>query len=503
MGLKSALSKPFAAWVNRQVLRWKNNPIAAQDKVFRALLAKAKSTAFGQDHAFETIKTYQDFKNSIPIRDYEQLRPYIERVVAGEANVLWPGKPLYFAKTSGTTSGVKYIPISKESMPEHIKAARNALLGYIHETGDTSFVNGKMIFLQGSPVLEKKSGIDTGRLSGIVAHHVPAYLQKNRLPSYQTNCIEDWETKVDAIVAETIHQDMRLISGIPPWVQMYFDKLSQVAKGKKVKDIFKNFSLFVYGGVNFEPYRAKLEEAIGKKVASIETYPASEGFIAYQDSQADKGLLLLADAGIFFEFIPVSEYFNENPTRLSLADVALDTNYALILNTSAGLWGYSIGDTVKFVSKEPYKIVVTGRIKHFISAFGEHVIAEEVEAALLEVAAKQAVQITEFTVAPQVIPPEGGLPYHEWFIEFVQPPKELDAFAAALDKAMQQRNSYYHDLIAGKILQPLHIRLVQKDGFIEYMRTQGKLGGQNKVPRLANDRALADVLNKSLKKLKN
>ena len=503
MGLKSALSKPFAAWVNRQVLRWKNNPIAAQDKVFRALLNKAKSTAFGQDHGFETIKTYQDFKNSVPIRDYEQLRPYIERVVAGEVNVLWPCKPLYFAKTSGTTSGVKYIPISKESMPEHIKAARNALLGYIHETGDTSFVNGKMIFLQGSPVLEKKSGIDTGRLSGIVAHHVPAYLQKNRLPSYETNCIDDWETKVDAIVAETIHQDLRLISGIPPWVQMYFDKLSQVSGGKKVKDIFKNFSLFVYGGVNFEPYRAKLEEAIGKKVASIETYPASEGFIAYQDSQADKGLLLLADAGIFFEFIPVSEYFNENPTRLSLADVALDTNYALILNTSAGLWGYSIGDTVKFVSKEPYKIVVTGRIKHFISAFGEHVIAEEVEAALLEVAAKQAVQITEFTVAPQVIPPEGGLPYHEWFIEFVQPPKELDAFAAALDKAMQQKNSYYHDLIAGKILQPLHIRLVQKDGFIEYMRTQGKLGGQNKVPRLANDRALADVLNKSLKKLKN
>lgn len=499
MGLKSALSKPFAAWVNRQVSRWKNNPIVAQDKVFRALLNKAKSTAFGQDHGFETIKTYQDFKNSVPIRDYEQLRPYIERVVAGEANVLWPGKPLYFAKTSGTTSGVKYIPISKESMPEHIKAARNALLGYIHETGDTSFVNGKMIFLQGSPVLEKKSGIDTGRLSGIVAHHVPAYLQKNRLPAYQTNCIEDWETKVDAIVAETIHQDLRLISGIPPWVQMYFDKLTQVSGGIKVKDIFKNFSLFVYGGVNFEPYRAKLEEAIGKKVASIETYPASEGFIAYQDSQADKGLLLLADAGIFFEFIPVAEYFNENPTRISLADVALDTNYALILNTTAGLWGYSIGDTVKFVSKEPYKIMVTGRIKHFISAFGEHVIAEEVEAALLEVAAKQAVQITEFTVAPQVNPPEGSLPYHEWFIEFVQPPKELDAFAAALDKAMQQKNSYYHDLIAGKILQPLHIRLVQKDGFIEYMRTQGKLGGQNKVPRLANDRAVADVLNKSLK----
>jgi len=499
MGLKSALSKPFAAWVNRQVSHWKNNPIAAQEKVLQRLLKQAKGTVFGHDHGFETIQNYPDFKKQVPIRDYEQLRPYIDRVVAGEANVLWPGKPLYFAKTSGTTSGVKYIPISKESMPEHIKAARNALLGYIQETGDASFVNGKMIFLQGSPVLEKKSGIDTGRLSGIVAHHVPAYLQKNRLPSHETNCIDDWETKVDAIVAETIHQDMRLISGIPPWVQMYFDKLTQVSGGKKVKDIFKNFSLFVYGGVNFEPYRAKLEEAIGKKVASIETYPASEGFIAYQDSQADKGLLLLADAGIFFEFIPVSEYFNENPTRLSLAEVDVDVNYALILNTSAGLWGYSIGDTVKFVSKEPYKIVVTGRIKHFISAFGEHVIAEEVEAALLEVAAKHAVQITEFTVAPQVIPPEGGLPYHEWFIEFVQPPKELAAFTAALDEAMQQKNGYYNDLIAGKILQPLHIRLVQKNGFIEYMRTQGKLGGQNKVPRLANDRALADVLNNYLK----
>ncbi|MFM6953882.1 MAG: GH3 auxin-responsive promoter family protein [Sphingobacteriaceae bacterium] len=495
MGLKSALSKPFAAWVNRQVNRWKNKPIEAQERVFQTLLRKAKSTAFGQDHGFDTIVTYQDFKKRVPIRDYEQLRPYIDRVVAGEANVLWPNKPLYFAKTSGTTSGVKYIPISKESMPEHIKAARNALLGYIYETGDASFVDGKMIFLQGSPVLENKSGIDTGRLSGIVAHHVPAYLQKNRLPSYQTNCIDDWETKVDVIVAETLYQDMRLISGIPPWVQMYFDKLSQVSEGKKIKEIFKNFNLFVYGGVNFEPYRAKLEEAIGKKVASIETYPASEGFIAYQDSQADKGLLLLADAGIFFEFIPVTEYFNKNPTRLSLADVTLDTNYALILNTSAGLWGYSIGDTVKFVSKQPYKIVVTGRIKHFISAFGEHVIAEEVESALLEVAAKQAVQITEFTVAPQVNPPENDLPYHEWFIEFVQPPIDMAAFAAALEEAMQKKNSYYHDLIAGKILQPLHIRLVQKNGFVNYMRTQGKLGGQNKVPRLANDRSLADGLN--------
>ncbi|RZK72958.1 MAG: hypothetical protein EOO92_19300, partial [Pedobacter sp.] len=409
-------------------------------------------------------------------------------------DVLWKGKPLYFAKTSGTTSGVKYIPLSKESVPEHVKAARNALLSYIHETGDASFVDGKIIFLQGSPVLSKKNGINVGRLSGITAHLVPAYLQKNRLPSYETNCIEDWEQKVDAIVEETYHEDMRLISGIPPWVQMYFDKLSEKADGRKIKDIFKNFSLFVYGGVNYEPYRARIENIIGKKIASIETYPASEGFIAYQDTQLDKSLLLLVNAGIFYEFIPADEFYNDNPTRLSLGEVELNVNYALILNTNAGLWGYSIGDTIKFVSKDPYKIIVTGRIKHFISAFGEHVIGEEVEHALLTVANAEGVGITEFTVAPQVETKEGELPYHEWFVEFSTPPNDLVSFSKKVDEALQQKNIYYFDLIEGKILQPLIIRTLKKDAFVDYMRGQGKLGGQNKVPRLANDRKIANDL---------
>jgi hypothetical protein len=494
MGIKAALSKPFAALVVWQVSLWKKQALKAQHRVFKKLIHAARHTAFGKDHQFKHIQTYQEFKQHVPIRDYEQLRPYIERMVAGEENVLWPGKPAYFAKTSGTTSGVKYIPISKESMPEHIKAARNALLTYIHETGDASFVDGKMIFLQGSPILDEHAGIPTGRLSGIVAHHVPAYLQKNRMPSYATNCIEDWEEKVDAIVNDTIGEDMRLISGIPPWVQMYFDRLITQSGGQKIKDIFKNFSLFVYGGVNFEPYRARLEESIGKKIPSIETYPASEGFIAYQDSQTEKGLLLLVNAGIFYEFIPVSDYFNEQPKRLSLAEVELNVNYAIILNTTAGLWGYSIGDTVKFVSKDPYRIVVTGRIKHYISAFGEHVIGEEVEHALLSVAREQHVEITEFTVAPQVNPPKGKLPYHEWFIEFAKEPKDMQQFAQQVDEALQRKNVYYQDLIAGKILQTLVIRSLQKDSFINYMRSQGKLGGQNKVPRLANDRQIADTL---------
>ena len=494
MGLKVWLTKVFAAWVNRDLNNIRKNAVKLQTETFEQLIERAKQTAFGVDHGFNSVRSYEDFKKHVPLRDYEALRPYIARVTGGEENVLWPGKPEYLTKTSGTTSGVKYIPISKESMPEHIRAARNALLSYVHETGNAGVVDGKMIFLQGSPVLTDKAGIPTGRLSGIVAHHVPAYLQKNRLPSYEINCIDDWEKKVDAIVQETLSEDMRLISGIPPWCQMYFDRLAAITGGKKIKDIFPNFKLFVYGGVNYEPYRARVQESIGFGIDSIETYPASEGFIAFQDSQKEKGLLLLVNSGIFYEFVPADEYFNENPTRIGLADVELNKNYALILNTNAGLWGYSIGDTIKFVSKNPYRIVVTGRIKHYISAFGEHVIGEEVEQALMSVANAEGVDIIEFTVAPQVNPPKGQLPYHEWFIEFGTAPTDLQAFGLKVDKALQNKNIYYLDLIAGNILQPLVIKSVQKNTFINYMRSQGKLGGQNKLPRLANDRKIADEL---------
>jgi len=494
MGIKASLSKLYAGIIANKLENWRKNAPAIQHKVLSELISSAKETAFGKDHKFGDIHTYEDFKKSVPISDYEDLRIYIDKIIAGESDVLWPGKPTYLAKTSGTTSGLKYIPLTKASLKEQIEGARNSLLNYIVETGKTEFIDGKMIFLQGSPELTSENGISFGRLSGIVAHHIPLYLQKNRLPSFKTNCIEDWETKVEEIVDETIDQDMRLISGIPPWVQMYFDRLSAKSGGKKVKDIFKNFSLFVYGGVNFEPYRAKLQESIGKKVDSIETYPASEGFIAFQNSQNEKGLLLLPDSGIFYEFIPTDEYFNENPARISLEDVELDVNYALILNTNAGLWGYSIGDTVKFISKNPYLLIVTGRIKHFISAFGEHVISEEVEGALLGVANEECIEIAEFTVAPQVQTKEGELPYHEWFIEFVKVPDDILSFSKKVDLALQKKNAYYFDLIEGKILQPLIIRPMKKNAFIDYMRSTGKLGGQNKLPRLSNDRKIADHL---------
>jgi hypothetical protein len=494
MGIKSLLAKPFAKYIRKNINKDAANALQTQETIFKLLLQQGANTAFGKAHGFAAITTYEQFKQQVPVRDYEGLKSYFDKMVQGEANVLWPGKPLYFAKTSGTTSGVKYIPISKESIPYHINSARNALLCYIAETGNADFVDGKLIFLSGSPTLDTKGGVLTGRLSGIVNHHVPQYLRGNQMPSFETNCIEDWEQKVDAIVEETFNQNMTLISGIPPWVQMYFDRLNAKAKGKKIKDIFPQFNLFVYGGVNFEPYRAKLEESIGKKVDTIETYPASEGFIAYQDSQTETGLLLLTNNGIFYEFIPVDDFFNDNPTRLSLADIDLHKNYVLILNTNAGLFGYNIGDTIKFVSKNPYRIVVTGRIKHFISAFGEHVIGEEVEYALMSVAKKYGIDVTEFTVAPQVNPQEGSLPYHEWFIEFGDAPTNLEQFALEVDAALQHKNIYYKDLIEGGILCTLVIRALPQHAFINYMKSEGKLGGQNKVPRLSNDRKIVEKL---------
>jgi hypothetical protein len=498
MNFLSILSKPLAAYSARQTRFWSRNAVLMQQRIFQQLLVGGRETLYGKDHWIQSVKSYEEFREQIPITDYEGFKPYIKKVLDGEENILWPGKPLYLSKTSGTTSGIKYIPITKASMPNHINSTKNALLSYIHETGNASFLNGKLIFISGSPALETISGIPVGRLSGIVNHHVPEYLRRNQLPTYPTNCIEDWETKVDAIVNETMNENMTFISGIPPWVQMYFDKL-KARTGKKVKDLFPGFNLFVYGGVNYEPYRKKLEESIGKKVDSIELYPASEGFIAYQDKQNDPALLLMVNAGIFYEFIPANEYFNTNPTRISLKDVELGVNYAVILNSNAGLWGYSLGDTIKFVSKNPYKILVTGRIKHFISAFGEHVIAEEVEKALMQAAAEQHAEVIEFTVAPQVAP-VNELPYHEWFIEFHKQPDDLERFRLAIDESLQRQNIYYSDLIKGHVLQPLKIRTLQRNAFINYMRSLGKLGGQNKVPRLSNDRALADELMKFEKK---
>ena len=493
MSLKAFAAKLFAKIVAGKTRKWANNPVLSQRNVFQNLIHTAKNTKFGKAHGFGEIKNHDDFIAKVPIRDYEELKSYVEEIIDGENDVLWPGKPLYFAKTSGTTSGAKYIPITKESIKYQIGASRNAILNYIHETGNADFVDGKMIFLQGSPVLEEKGGIKYGRLSGISAHYVPNYLQSNRLPSWETNCIEDWETKVDKVVEETKDEKMTVIAGIPPWLQMYFEKLTAVS-GQKVGNLFKEFQLFIYGGVNYEPYRAKFEKLIGRKVDGIELFPASEGFFAYQDSQKEKGMLLLLNSGIFYEFIRADEFFDENRKRLTIEDVELDVDYAMIISSNAGLWAYNLGDTVRFVSLNPYRVVVSGRIKHFISAFGEHVIAKEVEEALQTAVEQTGALVNEFSVAPETDPKKGELPYHEWFIEFEREPADSQLFSDLMEQSMQKQNSYYYDLIAGNVLQPLKITGIKPGGFQEYMKSIGKFGGQNKVQRLSNDRKVAEGL---------
>jgi len=492
MSIKAFFARIVANIVVMQQQKWMIRPVETQQALLHSLISQARLTQFGKDHFFNAVRNHDDFVQHVPIRDYEGLKMYIDKVVAGEKDVLWKGKPLYFAKTSGTTSGVKYIPITKESMPYHVEGARNAILFYIQETGNARFVDGKMIFLQGSPEMNEKNGIGIGRLSGIAAHYVPKYLQKNRLPSWETNCIEDWETKVDAIVDETVNEDMSVISGIPSWVQMYFEKLIQ-RSGKKVGDLFRNFNLFIYGGVNYEPYRKKFEQLIGRKVDSIELYPASEGFFAYQDSQKEKGMLLLLNAGIFYEFIKADAFFTDAPRRYTIGEVELDVNYVIIISTNAGLWAYNIGDTVMFTCLKPYRIVVTGRIKHYISAFGEHVIGKEVEQALHDALQETDALVTEFTVAPQINPSE-GLPFHEWLIEFEKEPADLGDFALRIEASLRNQNVYYDDLIVGNVLRTLVITKVPAGGFNAYMKSQGKLGGQNKLPRLSNDRKIADFI---------
>lgn len=500
MKIKSIIIKLVAKFLQPTLVVGNQKAIQFQQNILLENIDQAKKTLFGIDHNFKNIKNYEDFKKQVAVKDYEQLRYYIDKIVAGEKDICWKGKPIYYAKTSGTTSGAKYIPISKESINHHMSAARNALFSYVNEKNDADFFNRKMIFLQGSPVLNDTNGVNTGRLSGIVYHHVPEWLVKNRKPSYETNCIENWEQKLDAIVEETYQEDMSLISGIPPWCIMYFEKLLEKTGKKTVKEIFPNFKLFVYGGLNYEPYRSKIQKLIGFDIDTIETYPASEGFFAYQDKQNSKDLLLNVNAGIFYEFIPLEEISKPEPNRLQLSEVKLDENYVLVVSTNAGLWAYNTGDTVKFTSLNPFKILVTGRVKHYISAFGEHVISEEIESVIAETCKDFKVSINEFTVAPFVANNENESSYHEWFIAFENEPLDLEVFKNQLDSYLQEKNIYYKDLRAGNILDCLQIRIMQTDGFEKHQKSKGKLGGQNKVVHLSNDRKIADELNTFVKK---
>ena len=496
----SLIAKVVAHFRVNKIQKTYANASKIQEAILARLVKNAANTKFGVDHQFFNINSYNDFKKNVPLRDYESFKPYVKDIQNGKSNILWPGKPKYLAKTSGTTSGVKFIPITKESLPFHINSSRDAILFYIKQTGDSGFLNGKNIFIQGSPALEHMNGILVGRLSGIVAHHVPNYLQTKNLPTMKTNSIDDWESKIDAICEETRDKDLRVIGGIPSWVQMYLERLLHNKKEKKVMDLFKNLSLFVYGGVNFEPYKRIFLNLIGKKINTIEYYPASEGFFAYQNDQNDPTLLLQYNSEIFYEFVEVDQIQREHTNRMNLSQVKLNKNYVMIISSNAGLWAYNTGDTVMFKSINPPKIIVTGRYKHYISAFGEHVISSEVEQSIKHAIAKTKLLVKEFTVAPMIDVSKPNLPHHEWWIEFDKGTTPSDRFSEIVDSEMKNQNIYYKDLVEGKVLQPLRVISVPTGSFKNYMKSIGKLGGQNKVPRLSNNRDFVNGLNKYIKK---
>ncbi|WNJ19586.1 GH3 auxin-responsive promoter family protein [Pontibacter sp. G13] len=493
MSLKAFIGKLWARNRAQKLRKIAANATGHQQDTFLYLVKQGRKTQFGQAHGFEDIQSVKDFQQRVPIRNYEQAKGWFDKIYQGEDDVMWPGKPLYLAKTSGTTSGAKYIPLTRESMVNQVRGARDTLLAYIADSGNPAFLDGKMMFLSGSPEIESNpNGIMTGRLSGISNHFVPNYLLRNRVPSWEANIIEDWETKVKTIVQEIKGEDLRLISGIPPWVQMLFEEL-QEQTGKGPLEVWPNLQVFVQGGVDYRPYQPIFDEYFGDRVDTVELYPASEGFFACQTSLDDDGLMLLPDNGIFYEFVPLAEYGKADARRLTLEEVELGEQYALIISTNAGLWGYDIGDTVKFTSLNPPKIRVSGRVKHHISAFGEHVISEEVNRAMMDATVETKAQVQEFTVAPLILE-EKGSSAHEWFVEFTELPVDLDVFAEALDQSLRKQNPYYNDLREGNILRRAIVRKLELNATRAYMKQIGKLGGQNKFPRLSNNRDLVDKL---------
>ena len=500
MGLKSKVVQILAPRIARQVYAAHSRAGEGQRKMLERLVHQSQHVSYLKDLEISISDNAQSISEKLPIVDYEDIRSYVDRVRQGEKDVLWKGLPKYWAKTSGTTSGAKYIPLTRESMPDHIRAARNALFCLIADGLSPDFFDGDMIFLQGSPALTYENNIAVGRLSGIVYHHVPSWLQKNRQPSFKVNCIEDWEAKVEQIAADTSTLDMRLISGIPPWCINYFEKLLHHSSKENLLELFPNLSVFAYGGVQYAPYKASVDRLIGAEIQGMETYPASEGFIAFQDKTKHEGLLLNLESNIVFQFVALNDWGKSSAKKLFIDEVELGVNYAVVLTSNAGLWSYSLGDTIRFVSKAPYRLEVTGRVKHYISAFGEHVIGEEVERAMQAAKKDLSLSVREFTVAPEVNPSEGK-PYHEWFIEFEEDPSnaELERLSNYLDKHLRQQNTYYNDLRSGEMLACAKIRRIVPQGFEKAMRASGQWGGQSKVKRLANDRDWVNFLLKTMK----
>lgn len=483
-----------------QIDLFKKFPHEVQQEWFQRIVRDGMDTSFGRDHSFFTIHTISDFQKQVPIRNYEELKGYIDRSLIGEEDVLWPGKVKWFAKSSGTTSSKsKLIPVTKESLEEcHYKGGKDLLAMYCFNNHNSQIYAGKTLMMGGSSDLSAmNSDSVTGDLSAIIIQNLPIWVNIKRTPNKDIALMDNWEEKIEKMAQATIKQDVSVVTGVPSWTLVLFKKILEITGASSIKDVWPNLELFMHGGVSFKPYRPQFEALVNHSGLNFyETYNASEGFFGLQDRNNSEEMLLMLDYGIFYEFLPMSELASESRSTLLLSEVELGVSYALIITTNAGLWRYLIGDTIVFTSVEPYRIKVVGRTKLFINAFGEEVIIDNAEEAVRRACVATNAIVNDYTVAP-VYMTKKGTGAHEWVIEFEHQPKNLNMFLKLLDSALMELNSDYEakrsaDLSLGRPI----VKVVPKGTFYSWLKSKGKLGGQHKVPRLCNDRVLMDELNK-------
>lgn len=501
------LLNSLVQWLNfkriYQIQLYREYPIEIQNEVFFSLIHNAKETEWGKAYGYENITSVQDFQKSVPLQSYNDIKPFVERLREGEKNLLWPGEVRWFAKSSGTTSDKsKFIPVTKESLEDcHMRGPKDVFAQYIKNYPDTKILKGKTLTLGGSHRINKSENNSYyGDLSAILIENVPFWADFIRTPSTEIALIEEFEEKIDKIIDTALDQNVTSFSGVPSWYLVLFKKALEKTGKSNILEVWPNMEVFVHGGVNFEPYRKQYKMLFpSEQMHYMETYNASEGFFGIQDSPHSNDMLLMLDYGVFFEFIPMKEFDSENPRVISLKDVELNENYAIVISTNAGLWRYIIGDTVKFTCKFPFKFKITGRTKHFINAFGEEVIIDNAEKAIKIACDHTGAIINEYTAGP-IFMGDNQKGAHQWIIEFEKAPADLDFFITTLDNSLKTLNSDYeakrHKNLA---LERPHLISAPKGTFYEWMKIRQKVGGQNKIPRLSNDRKYLDELLKLIK----
>ena len=484
-----------------RIENWVSNPIAAQREVLQHLITSAQYTEFGRKYNFEKLFSIREYKKAVPIHEYDDIKPYILRMMDGEQNILWNTPVYWFAKSSGTTSDKsKFIPVSDESLTDtHFKASKDVLTNYYNNFPESDLLTGKSLVVGGSHQLHQiNEDIHYGDLSAVLMQNTPFWGHWIRTPELSVALLDEWENKIEKLAQQTIHENVTSIAGVPTWTIVLIKRILEISGKQFLKDVWPNLELYIHGGVSFVPYREQLNKLIGKPINYLEIYNASEGFIAGQDKPNEDGMLLYTDHGMFYEFMTVDEYGKEYPETIGLNNVVQNKNYALVISTNGGLWRYLIGDTIQFTSLSPYKIKVTGRLKHYINAFGEELIVDNTDNAIAITSEKTGAIVNDYTAAP-VYFDDNSNGAHEWLIEFDKEPGDLNNFTFELDNALKSVNSDYeakrHKNIA--LRMPV-VHSVKKGTFTEWLRSKGKLGGQHKVPRLSNERTLLKEIKKIL-----